>query len=184
MTYSTINPAKSNGGHMTDYVLYESSSTFFQVAIALPPEDACSGLDNFPKMFRIGSVAHRLAVAEYIQDYVAIGDLCEYINATFDRDAGENDLIDKFRAQYLETLNQCNSAEALQSWYVEVYKDSSTDDEVLLFHGRRPYPKHMDQDAIRTWLQREFNPDNDSDWSYTVMNVQPHPFHDGGMYNL
>ena len=50
MTYSTINPEKSNGGLMTDYVLYESSSTFFQVAVALPPEDVCSGLDDVPTL--------------------------------------------------------------------------------------------------------------------------------------
>lgn len=169
MTYSTINPEKSNGGLMTDYVLYESSSVFFQVANALPPENAIAGLDNVPKMFRMGKVAHRLAVAEYIQDYVAIGDLCEYINDTFDRDAGENDQIDKFRAQYLETLNQCNSAEALQSWYVEVYVNDD-----IVFYGRRPYPKHMDADAIQTWLHREFNAEE-----YGVSNPQPHPFFDG-----
>ena len=160
---------------MTDYVLYESSSVFFQVATALPPEDATAGLDNIPKMFRIKTVAERLAVAEYIQDYVAIRDLCEYIHATFDRAAGENARIDKQRAEYLEMLNQANSAEALQSWYVEVYDDSSDDDE-LVFYGRRPYPKDMDADAIQTWLQREFNPNHQPHWSYTVMTPQPHPF--------
>ena len=174
MTYATINPEKSHGGHMTDYILYESSSTFFQVAKQLPPDDACSGLDDIPKMFRIGSIARRLAVAEYIQDYVAIGDLCEYIHATFDRAAGNSARIDKQRAEYLETLNHCNSAEALQSWYIEVYVNDD-----IVFYGRRPYPKHMDADAIETWLQREFNAED-----YTVMNPQPHPFLDGGMYTL
>tara|TARA_R100001224_G_scaffold17284_2_gene8574 strand:+ start:312 stop:836 length:525 start_codon:yes stop_codon:yes gene_type:complete len=174
MTYTTINPEKSNGGHMTDYVLYESSSVFFQVANALPPEDATAGLDNIPKMFRTKTVAERLAVAEYIQDPVAIGDLCEYINATFDRAAGENDRIDKQREGYLELLIQCNSPDALQSWYVEVYQDDD-----IVFFGRRPYPKHMDADAIQTWLHREFNAEE-----YTAMNPQPHPFLDGGMYTL
>ncbi len=154
---------------MTDYILYESSSVFFQVANALPPENAIAGLDNVPKMFRMKTVARRLAVAEYIQDYVAIGDLCEYINDTFDRDAGENDQIDKQREGYLELLIQCNSADALQSWYVEVYQDDD-----IVFYGRRPYPKHMDAQAIQTWLQREFNAEE-----YGASNPQPHPFFDG-----
>ena len=173
MTYTTINPEKSNGGHMTDYVLYESSSVFFQVANALPPEDATAGLDNIPKMFRIKTVGQRLAIAEYIQDYVAIGDLCEYIDATFDRSAGENARIDKQREGYLELLIQCNSSEALQSWYVEVYVDDD-----IVFYGRRPYPKHMDADAIQTWLEREFGTDD-----IGVLNPQPHPFFDG-LYTL
>ena len=168
MTYTTINPEKSNGGHMTDYVLYESSSVFFQVANALPPKDATAGLDDIPKMFRFQTIALRLAIAEYIQDYVAIGDLCEYIHETFDPSV-YSARIDKQRAEYLETLNRCNSADALQSWYVEVYVNDD-----IVFHGRRPYPKHMDADAIQTWLHREFNAEE-----YTAMNPQPHPFFDG-----
>ena len=174
MTYSTINPEKSNGGHMTDYVLYESSSTFFQVANALPPENATDGLEDIPKMFRIGAVARRLAVAEYIQDYVAIGRLNEYIDGTFDGGVGNPARIQQQCAEYLETLNRCNSAEALQSWYVEVYVDDD-----IVFYGRRPYPKHMDAQAIQTWLQREFGTDD-----IGVSNPQPHPFLDGGMYTL
>ena len=174
MTYTTINPEKSNGGLMTDYVLYESSSTFFQVANALPPKDATAGLDDIPKMFRIQTVAQRLAIAEYIQDYVAIGRLNEYIDGTFDGGVGNPARIQKQRAEYLETLNRCNSAEALQSWYVEVYVNDD-----IVFYGRRPYPKHMDADAIQTWLQREFGTHD-----IGVSNPQPHPFFDGGMYTL
>ena len=173
MTYSTINPEKSNGGLMTDYILYESSSVFFQVANALPPEDPCRGLDNVPMMFRVGKVANRLAVAHYIQDAIAIYRLNEYIDATFDGGVGNPARIQKQCAEILLTLARCNSADALQSWYVEVYQDDD-----IVFHGRRPYPKHMDAQAIQTWLHREFNAEE-----YTAMNPQPHPFFDG-FYNL
>lgn len=154
---------------MTDYILYESSSVFFQVANALPPEDPCKGLDDVPKMFRVGKVARRLAVAEYIQDAIAIHRLNEYIDATFDGGVGNPARIQKQCAEILETLNQCNSSEALQSWYVEVYVDDD-----IVFYGRRPYPKHMDADAIQTWLEREFGTDD-----IGVLNPQPHPFFDG-----
>lgn len=154
---------------MTDYILYESSSVFFQVANALPPEDPCKGLDDVPKMFRVGKVARRLAVAEYIQDAIAIHRLNEYIDATFDGGVGNPARIQKQREGYLELLIQCNSAEALQSWYVEVYVDDD-----IVFYGRRPYPKHMDADAIQTWLEREFGTDD-----IGVLNPQPHPFFDG-----
>ena len=167
MTYSTINPEKSNGGLMTDYILYTDSSTFFQVANALPPQNPIAGLDDVPKMFRTQAVANRLAVAEYIQDIDSIHRLNEYIDATFD--GGNPARIQKQCAEILETLTQNNSADALQSWYVEVYQNDD-----IVFYGRRPYPKHMDADAIQTWLQREFNAEE-----YTAMNPQPHPFFDG-----
>ena len=169
MTYSTINPEKSNGGLMTDYILYTDSSTFFQVANALPPQNPIAGLDDVPKMFRRGSVANRLAVAKYIQDIDSIHRLNEYIDATFDGGVGNPARIQKQCAEILETLNRCNSADALHSWYVEVYVNDD-----IVFYGRRPYPKHMDADAIQTWLHREFNAEE-----YTAMNPQPHPFFDG-----
>ena len=174
MTYTTINPEKSNGGLMTDYVLYESSSTFFQVANALPPQNPLDGLDGIPKMFRIEAVARRLAVAHYIQDIDSVYRLNEYIDGTFDGGVGNPARIQKKCAEMLENLARCNSAEALQSWYVEVYVDDD-----IVFYGRRPYPKHMDAQAIQTWLHREFNAEE-----YTAMNPQPHPFFDGGMYTL
>ena len=174
MTYTTINPVKSNGGLMTDYILYEDSSVFFQVANALPPKDATAGLDDIPKMFRVEAVAHRLAVAHYIQDIDSVYRLNEYIDGTFDGGVGNPARIQKKCAEMLENLARCNSAEALQSWYVEVYVNDD-----IVFYGRRPYPKHMDAQAIQTWLQREFNTDD-----IGVSNPQPHPFLDGGMYTL
>ena len=174
MTYATINPEKSNGGLMTDYILYTDSSTFFQVANALPPQNPLDGLDDIPKMFRLRAVANRLAVAEYIQDIESVYRLNEYIDGTFDGGVGNPARIQKQRAEILESLTRSNSAEALQSWYVEVYVNDD-----IVFHGRRPYPKHMDADAIQTWLHREFNAEE-----YTAMNPQPHPFLDGGMYTL
>lgn len=173
MTYSTINPEKSNGGLMTDYILYESSTVFFQVANALPPENPIAGLDDVPKMFRRGAIARRLAVATYIQDFNSVNRLNEYIDATFDGGVGNPARIQKQCAEILLTLARYNSAETLQSWYVEVYQDGD-----IVFYGRRPYPKHMDADAIQTWLQREFNAEE-----YGVSNPQPYPFFDG-LYNL
>tara|TARA_X000001382_G_scaffold130667_1_gene126371 strand:- start:3873 stop:4388 length:516 start_codon:yes stop_codon:yes gene_type:complete len=171
MTYSTINPEKSNGGLMTDYILYEDASVFFQVANALPPENPIAGLDDVPVMFRRGAIARRLAVAQYIQDAIAIHRLNEYIDSS---EVGQQrSRIEVLAGHILEDLNDANSAEALQSWYVEVYQDDD-----IVFHGRRPYPKDMDADAIQTWLHREFNAEE-----YTAMNPQPHPFFDG-LYNL
>jgi len=159
---------------MTDFILYEDASVFFQVSTVLPPSDPCKGLDDVPVMFRRGAVARRLAVARYIQDFTAVNRLNEYIDSN---EVGQQrSRIEVLSGHILEDLKDANSAEALQSWYLEVYKDSSTDDEELVFYGRRPYPKHMTAQAIQTWLQREFNPNNASDWSYTVMNAQPHPF--------
>ena len=166
MTYSTINPEKSNGGLMTDYILYTDSSTFFQVANALPPQNPLDGLDDIPKMFRLRAVANRLAVAKYIQDIDSVYRLNEYIDGTFDGGVGNPARIQKQCAEILETLTRSNSAEALQSWYVEVYVNDD-----IVFYGRRPYPKHMDAQAIQTWLQREFNTDD-----IGVSNPQPHPF--------
>ncbi len=158
---------------MTDYILYTDSSTFFQVANALPPQNPLDGLDDIPKMFRVRAVANRLAVAEYIQDIESVYRLNEYIDGTFDGGVGNPARIQKQRAEILETLTRSNSAEALQSWYVEVYVNDD-----IVFHGRRPYPKHMDAQAIQTWLHREFNAEE-----YTAMNPQPHPFFDG-LYTL
>ena len=152
---------------MTDYILYEDSSVFFQVANALPPEDATSGLDDVPVMFRRGAIARRLAVAQYIQDFEAIHSLNEYIDSS---EVGQQrSRIEVLAGHILEDLKDANSSDALQSWYVEVYQDDD-----IVFVGRRPYPKHMDADAIQTWLHREFNAE-----SYTIMNPQPHPFFDG-----
>ena len=67
------------------------------------------------------------------------------------------------------TNSTINSTSSTQSWYVEVYDD--TTDE-LVFVGRRPYPKNLDEDAIRTRLQHEFNPEQRPHWSYTVMSPQ------------
>jgi len=157
---------------MTDYILYEDSSVFFQVANALPPSDPCKGLDDVPVMFRRGAIARRLAVATYIQDFTSVDLLNEYIDSS---EVGQQrSRIEVLAGHILEDLKDANSAEALQSWYVEVYVDDD-----IVFCGRRPYPKHMDEEAIETWLHREFNGED-----YTVMNPQPHPFLDGGMYTL
>jgi len=157
---------------MTDYILYEDSSVFFQVANALPPSDACKGLDDVPVMFRRGAIARRLAVATYIQDFTAVHRLNEYIES--DEVGQQRSRIEVLAGHILEDLKDANSAEALQSWYVEVYVNDD-----IVFYGRRPYPKHMDAQAIQTWLQREFNTDD-----IGVSNPQPHPFLDGGMYTL
>lgn len=157
---------------MPDNVLYESSSTFFQLDSALPPLDPCKGLDRVPLMFRTGKVAHRLAVAMYIKDIVAERALNDYVDTSM---VETRCMVDRMCGQYLEALEKYNSSEALQTWYLEIYRNSSSEDEELIFHGNRPYPKHMDSNAIQTWLQREFNPGNEGDWSYTVMNPQPHP---------
>lgn len=158
---------------MNDHILYEDSSVFFQVSNALPPSDPCKGLDNVPVMFRRGAVARRLAVARYIGDKDAERALDDYINASVV--GQQRSRIEVLAGHIFEDLTDANSPDALQSWYVEVYDDSSDDDE-LVFVGRRPYPKDMDEDAIRTWLQREFNPNHNPHWSYTVMTPQPHPF--------
>ena len=157
---------------MTDYILDEDASVFFQVANALPPSDPCKGLDEVPVMFRRGAIARRLAVATYIQDIDSVHRLNEYIDSS---EVGQQrSRIEVLAGHILEDLKDANSAEALQSWYVEVYVNDD-----IVFHGRRPYPKHMDADAIQTWLHREFNAEE-----YTAMNPQPHPFLDGGMYTI
>ena len=158
---------------MTDYILYEDSSVFFQVSNALPPFNPCKGLDDVPLMFRRGAIGRRLAVARYIGDKDAERALDDYINASVL--AQHRDRIEVLAGHIFEDLTDANSPDVLQSWYVEVYDDSSDDDE-LVFYGRRPYPKDMDADAIQTWLQREFNPNHQPHWSYTVMTPQPHPF--------
>ena len=158
---------------MTDYILYEDSGVFFQVSTALPPSNPCKGLDDVPVMFRRGAVARRLAVARYIGDTDAERALDDYIDASVV--GQQRSRIEVLAGHIFEELTDANSPDALQSWYVEVYDDSSDDDE-LVFVGRRPYPKDMDADAIQTWLQREFNPNNQPHWSYTVMTPQPHPF--------
>ena len=157
---------------MTDYILYEDSSVFFQVSTALPPSDPCKGLDDVPVMFRRGAIARRLAVATYIQDFTSVDLLNEYINASVV--GQQRSRIEVLAGHILEDLQDANSSDALQSWYVEVYVDDD-----IVFCGRRPYPKDMDEEAIETWLHREFNGED-----YTVMNPQPHPFLDGGMYTL
>ena len=157
---------------MTDYILYEDSSVFFQVSTALPPSDPCKGLDDVPVMFRRGAIARRLAVATYIQDFTSVDLLNEYINASVV--GQQRSRIEVLAGHILDDLQAANSSDALQSWYVEVYVDDD-----IVFCGRRPYPKDMDEEAIETWLHREFNGED-----YTVMNPQPHPFLDGGMYTL
>ena len=158
---------------MNDHILYEDSSVFFQVSNALPPFDPCEGLDDVPVMFRRGAVARRLAVARYIGDTNAERALDDYIDGSCV--GQQRSRIEVLAGHIFDDLTTANSPDALQSWYVEVYDDSSDDDE-LVFVGRRPYPKDMNEDAIRTWLQREFNPNHKPHWSYTVMTPQPHPF--------